>query len=56
MFDPKCLLLADYFLLDCAKATEFDAHRLAQAIQDTVEDFFLTELKAKPDTRRKGGA
>jgi hypothetical protein len=41
--DPKCRELAAHFLADEA-ATEFDCARLAQHIQDEIEDWIEFQL------------
>lgn len=46
-FDPKCLDLAAHFLAEVAHATEEDRTELAEAIQETVEDF-LVDLECCP--------
>lgn len=38
-FDPKCHDLALLFLQEVANTTDADVNELAQAIQDTIEDF-----------------
>lgn len=39
MYDSKCRDLAEAFLLDCRNVKGNDAHKLAQAIQDAIEDW-----------------
>lgn len=39
MYDPKCQELARWFLSDCRNVQPGDSGRLAQAIQDAIEDW-----------------
>lgn len=39
IYDPKSYELAQYFLQDCAEATQKDFDSLAMAIQDAVENW-----------------
>jgi hypothetical protein len=38
-YDTKCHDLAEYFLQDCDWELKDDASRLAQVIQDSIEDY-----------------
>jgi hypothetical protein len=45
MYDPECLKLAEYFLVDEGAERKHLADKLAQHIQDAIEDW-LRDLEA----------
>ena len=57
-FDPACLDLAEYFLIETPQPNEKIAERLAQRIQDVIEDFMqdgdnFPEPEPRYDTREE---
>lgn len=51
LHDPACYELAEHFLSDEA-ATEHDCTRLAQHIQDAVEDWIAENIMRAPEDRK----
>jgi hypothetical protein len=49
VYDVRCYDLAKDFLKDGGWTHSEDIHRLAQAIQDTIEDF-IADLENGPQT------